>query len=465
MYGYQDSDDDERSKQDGEENTRPPSGPLEDLPTAWRRQFSQDLSRQLRDASTAQRWALGGRQPPLPPPTPVQQAPGAHLGIFPTILAVNDRRHQDYRATGRRWPGVNVTKLEQALTCPESAAYLGSVCVAVGAARTVALARMAAQRYLDAAQRQSAPLDATDIYSIAYYGLGLTISPLDCSRNPETLAVYHQAVSHVHLDWTLFRQVLAPRGEGVVDPLVWRRVFDSSPTARFLLSWIVATHLTTPCDTPIHLGFVEAQSWQGLATQRNPDTLGRLHRALVAVQTLLAPIERVWDQVMALHLPVKVTRGDRRWRAVLRAFIPELPTAPLRPQATTRPDGRSPDDLDVLLVETLAEHNGCPPLLIERALDGADELPNWAAVSGRLLRELPQLSVRARQCVRMWEAWEQAHTHATTPALVSSAPQTIMAAQPLLRRGVNSGGLAVAVAEPPTAVAPQVEPLRAYLAL
>ncbi|HUY75379.1 MAG TPA: hypothetical protein VMV29_01315, partial [Ktedonobacterales bacterium] len=141
--------------------------------------------------------------------------------------------------------------------------------------------------------------------------------------------------------------------------------------------------------------------------------------------------------------------------------------------------GRSPDDPAWLLVDTLAEYNGCPSALIERALDGADDLPDWPRVSARLLHELPTLEMRARACVRVWDEWHATHTQETTPALVpQGSPQypqaaQAMVSQPLTRRGVNSsvnsGGLAVAsvavVERPLEAPTPATPALAAFLAL
>ncbi len=355
------------------------------------------------------------------------------------------RRAEDERLTGRHWPSNVLSSPND----PDEAAYFDRLAIALGEVSPRALARASALRYVRAASSaQDDPLLATDIYSIIYYGLGLTVRPLDCSTLPQVLAVYHRGTRDIYLDWQLLQN--PPIGAAALDPAAWRRVVDSSPLARFLLAWCAAVHLTDNYDIPLVLGFAPvpvalaqaaatgAQSTGAPIPIVSSDTLNRYRKAMEAVETLLAPAQRLWQQIASLNLPIHM--GERDWRARIRAFyrypgpsrpstpnlpnfpgVPGAPGSPLGPsfgaqyppyggrptgapggQGAPQSPGASIEDPAEQLIRVLAERNNCPRLFVESQLDGAIASPDWAEWSQRLTQEITALHMRYLTAARLF---------------------------------------------------------------
>lgn len=322
---------------------------------------------------------------------------------------LQQRRAEDERMTGRRWPTNALTSPVE----PDEVAYFDQLAIALGEVSPRTLARASALRYVKAARTsQEDVIAATDIYAIIYFGLGLNIRPLDCSSLPQVLAVYYRTTREIYLDRSLLQNV--PGGAAQLDPLVWRRAVDSSPLTRFLLAWCAAVHLTDNYDIPLVLGFAPVPVAAAQPpSSNNPlgnsgaavnnanlvssDTLNRYRKAMEATETLLAPAQRLWQQIAALSLPLNI--GERDWRTRIRAIYGYTGPAYDRPSGGYGQQNASynasayPDPAEQL-VRVLAERNSCPRLFVESQLDGAEASPDWGEWSQRLTQEIPTLHMR-----------------------------------------------------------------------
>lgn len=310
------------------------------------------------------------------------------------LTALQQRRLDDERASGRHWPSTDVGTPGD----PHEAQFFQQMAIAIGEVDPHVLARESALRYVRASRVSGDDvLAATDIYAIMYYGLGLTLRPLNCTSLPQVMAVYHRQNRDLHLDWELLKD--PPQGKTALDTSVWRRAVDSSQLARFLIAWSAAIHLTDNYGIPLVLGFVpgETGSAAGMPTL-SADTFNRYRIAIEAAGSLLAPVERLWQQIDALGWPVRP--GDGEWRSHLRRAyrFAEGPRAPanggefgMRQYAQPAPAAGDPVDR---FLAVLAEYNNCPPLIIEAQLDGPALVPDWYSWSQRLLREIPMLAMR-----------------------------------------------------------------------
>ncbi len=333
--------------------------------------------------------------------------------------ALQQRRAEDERRTGRRWPSNTLMtpgNLHEAM-------YFQGLAIGIGQVDPRLLARESALRYVAAARTGGdANLGPTDIYSIVYYGLGLTIRPLDCTGLPHVLAVYHRGTREIYLDWQML--VDPPTGRAVLDPGAWQRSVDSSLIARFLLAWCAAIHLTESYDLPLVLGFTPAPRSAGVQLPGggpsvpvvpaiSGDTLNRYRKAMEAVATLLAPAERLWQQVLIYNRRLRL--GDPNWRAQVRAEMTRgdaryqqpswrashPPTPYGLPTSMYAAHDGPPDPVDQF-VAALAEQNNCLPVLVEQQLDGENGRPEWSTWSTRVLHELPVLRMRQSAAARMF---------------------------------------------------------------
>jgi len=309
------------------------------------------------------------------------------------LTALQQRRLEDERASGRHWPSTDVG----APGDPHEAQFFQQMAIALGEVDPHVLARESALRYVRASrvsgEDQPAP---TDIYAIAFYGLGLTLRPLNCTNLPQVMTVYHRQNRDIHLDWQLMKE--PPYGKVALDASAWRRAVDSSQLARFLIAWCAAIHLTDNYGIPLVLGFVPGQEGSTSTPTLSADTFNRYRIAIEAVGSLLAPVERLWQQINALGWPVRP--GDPEWRAHLRRAYryAEGQRNPanngeygIRQHAP--PTAGAGDPVDRFLA-VLAEYNNCPQLIIEAQLDGPTLVPDWYSWSQRLLREIPMLAMR-----------------------------------------------------------------------
>jgi len=360
---------------------------------------------------------------------------------------LQQRRAEDERRTGRRWPtNALSTPVE-----PDEVTYFDQLAVALGEVSPRVLARASALRYVKAARTpQEDPIAATDIYAIIFFGLGLTIRPLDCSSLPQVLAVYHRTTREIYLDRSLLQNLAG--GTTLLDPHTWRRVVDSSPLTRFLLAWCAAVHLTDNYDIPLALGFAPVPAPatpQGApngaagpvvnnANQVSSDTLNRYRKAMEAAETLLAPAHRLWQQIAALNLPLNM--GERDWRARIRAIYGYTGPAYDRPagvnsfgsamgpmhagggygQSNGGYNPAYPDPAEQL-VRVLAERNSCPRLFVESQLDGAEASPDWGEWSQRLTQEIPTLHMRYLTAARMFSMASAAPVGAAASAWAPAA--------------------------------------------
>jgi hypothetical protein len=221
---------------------------------------------------------------------------------------------------------------------------------------------------------------------------------------PHVLAVYQRHSHEVYLDWSLLSD--PPFGRATLDPIAWRRAVDTSPVARILLAWCVATHLAENFDVPLVLGYsayatpVALDGWNMPGAPATPapvssDTFNRYRKTITALAALLAPQERLCAQSAGMGLPI--SSGDPDWRVHLRAAY-GYGTGWYRGLAQqSRPDGRrAAGSLDVVeyVIDVLAEQNQCPRLLIEWELDANSELLDWDTWSMHLLRGISGLWMR-----------------------------------------------------------------------
>ncbi len=369
-----------------------------------------------------------------------------HYTVYSATL--QQRRAEDERMTGRRWP----TNALSSPVEPDEVAYFDQLAIALGEVSPRVLARANALRYVKAARApQEDPIAATDIYAIIFYGLGLTIRPLDCSSLPQVLAVYHRTTREIYLDRSLLQNLAG--GTTLLDPQMWRRAVDSSPLTRFLLAWCAAVHLTDNYDIPLALGFApvpapvpppqgmngvngEAGTVVNAANPVSSDTLNRYRKAMEASETLLAPAHRLWQQIAALNLPLNM--GERDWRGRIRAIYGYTGPAYDRPASAQGYNGaRGPagaggaysafgqsnpsynpayPDPAEQLVRVLAERNNCPRLFVESQLGGAEASPDWAEWSQRLTQEIPTLHMRYLTAARMFSMASANSVGAATPA-------------------------------------------------
>jgi hypothetical protein len=362
----------------------------------------------------------GSLLPPSPSGVPradaeLRRSSGGYTGQLPSqdayssyfYAGLHQRRQQDERLTGRRWPGNGIPYPGS----PREAMYVDQLAIALGEVDPRTLARESALRYVRASRRPGEDnLGPTDIYAIFYYGLGLSLRPLDCAGLPHILATYSRLLHEVYLDWTLLKD--PPYGRATLDQTAWRRTLDSSPLARILLAWCAATHLAENYDVPLVLGFSGYTGPLGDGAQTLPrvglslspagmagDVLNRYRKTILAFANLLAPQERLWQQVSALHLGIPM--GDPQWRARVRTVCSLEGSSGGWRQAKVAghllPGGFwYPHDMDPVeqLITILAERNSCPPSLIAWQLDGNPGILDWDAWSMQLLRDVPALQQR-----------------------------------------------------------------------
>jgi hypothetical protein len=262
------------------------------------------------------------------------------------------------------------------------------------------LARESALRYIRASRfPEEDDLAPTDVYAILYYGLGLVLRPLDCANTPQVLAIYNRRSHEVYVDWTLLQE--PPYGRATLDRTAWRRAVDGAPLARVLVAWCVATHLAENYDVPLVLGFSPQISAPAGELAISPvgaaDLLNRYRKTMISFATLLAPQERLWQQINSLQLGVHI--GDPEWRAHLRSatWRDGFTGGWHRAEATSQAAGswfpRQADPVEQVIL-VLAELNNCPPSLIEWQLDGNTGVLDWDAWAVQLRREVPALQYR-----------------------------------------------------------------------
>ena len=241
---------------------------------------------------------------------------------------LQQRRFEDEWHTGRRWPGNQLRYPGS----PDEALVFDQLAIALGEVDPRVLARESALRYVRASRISGKDdLGPTDIYSIFYFGLGLSLRPLNCSATPNVLGTYSRLLHRVYLDWTLLLH--PPYGQAALDHNAWRRTLDSSPVARIVLAWCAATHLTENYDVPLVLGFCDGSAPISESGRRGAecggltlapalggmgDVLNRYRKTMIAFASLLAPQERLWQQISALGLGIQM--GNPDWRARVRAL-------------------------------------------------------------------------------------------------------------------------------------------------
>jgi hypothetical protein len=336
-----------------------------------------------------------------PPSSLFEQRYGEGAAFGHVHADLQNRRAEDERLTGRHWPGSGIPHAKTA----HEAMIFDQLALALGEVNPRLFARESALRYVQASRLpEEDDLAPTDVYAIFYYGLGLTLRPLDCTGLPHVLATYHRRLHEVYLDWSLLQD--PPYGRATLDQTAWRRAVDSSQLARLLVAWCVATHLCENYDVPLVLGFSVPALQPAHTGSLNPsgpasllpagstaDLLNRYRKTMVAFATLLAPQERIWQQISALQLGIHM--GDAEWRAHLRGTGGGWREAKVA--GRRMPLGIwYPRDVDPVaqVIRVLAELNNCPPSLIEWQLDGKMGLLDWDAWSMRLLGELPALQQR-----------------------------------------------------------------------
>lgn len=333
---------------------------------------------------------------------------GDTMGGFQGDL--QQRRFEDEWHTGRRWPGNGLSYPGS----PDEALVFDQLAIALGEVDPRVLARESALRYVRASRISGKDdLGPTDIYAIFYFGLGLSLRPLNCSATPNVLGTYSRLLHEVYLDWTLLLH--PPYGQAALDHNAWRRTLDSSPVARIVLAWCAATHLTENYDVPLVLGFCEGSAPISESGRRGVecggltlapalggtgDVLNRYRKTMIAFASLLAPQERLWQQISAFGLGIQM--GNPEWRARVRALCSLEGSGGGWRQAEVTghlaPGGRFwyPRDMDPAeqLITVLAERNSCPPSIVEWQLDGNPETHDWDYWSMRLLQDVPALARR-----------------------------------------------------------------------
>ncbi len=380
----------------------------------------------------------GGNQPRLPfssvtTPLPSYQSGGLSFRHFHADL--RERRAEDERLTGRRWPGNSILFPGNA----HEALFFDQLAIAMGEVDPRLLARESALRYIRASRLpEEDDLAPTDVYAILYYGLGLILRPLDCASSPQVLAVYHRRSHEVYVDWTLLQD--PPYGRATLDRTAWRRAVDGSPLARILVAWCVATHLAENFDVPLVLGFsppISARSGDSAFSPAGAaDLLNRYRKTMISFATLLAPQERLWQQISALQLGIHM--GDPEWRAHLRSAAGrDGSTGGWRRAQTTGLAGgawfpRQGDPVEQV-INVLAERNNCPPSLIEWQLDGNTGVLDWDAWAVQLRREVPALQHRYAAAEQFFFAGKSTPSREGMWSTKGRVPRVQAVQTPLLR--------------------------------
>ena len=372
------------------------------------------------------------RATPEPPPSSLFEQRYAEGAAFAYVHAdLQNRRADDERLTGRRWPGSDIPHPRNA----HEAMIFDQLALALGEVNPRVFARESALRYVQASRLpEEDELAPTDVYAIFYYGLGLTLRPLDCVGLPHVLATYHRRLHEVYLDWALLQD--PPYGRATLDQTAWRRAVDSSQLARLLVAWCVATHLSENYDVPLVLGFslpapepahtgslTSSGAASILPAGSSADLLNRYRKTMIAFATLLAPQERLWQQISTLQLGIHM--GDAEWRAHLGGTRAggwrEVKTSGRRPPLGIW----YPRDVDPVaqVLRVLAELNNCPPSLIEWQLDGKMGVLDWDAWSTRLLGEVPALQQRYAAALQLLYGEARARVRSRWPLAAGREPE------------------------------------------
>lgn len=290
---------------------------------------------------------------------------------YPPLADLNNplaiRRRFDEQRTGRMWPSATPqSDAEQRL--------LHALCLAPGHVAAQHLAQMNAQRYVRASLSPHVyhgdKLAMTDIFSIAYFGLGMEFEAI-CYRaqpyNAHVLASYDPQEPGIGLDDTIFAAPDAPLAWGNtgnhIEPYAWRAAIDASFAARFFTAWAVAHQLTAILHMPLSARFVPVETDPRLEHYPQADGIDRYMLAMLCVSELLAPRWRLEKQIVRslveepLTLEQKQSCAGPRWREALDYYFP----------ASRDPLHRDPVKR---MVDNLAGINFCPQSLIAYALDG-----------------------------------------------------------------------------------------------
>ena len=335
-------------------------------------------------------------------------------GPMPLDEDLERRRQYDRARTGRDWPcAIPRSDTERLL--------MQQLCFAPGHVDAKLLARVNARRFARAATSPSPTVyggdkcGKTDIYSIAYFGLNLDLDTRPFSADPlqaHTLATYasHRPYDdpQIQIDDVLVTAPPTPeayRGEAgwYGEPYAWRDAIDATWTARFLVAWCCAQHLTQIATAPLTIGFVPKLPEQGFKDRDVASELNRYTLAMIACAELLAPRERLERQIAfllrqgAAHYGVLLNQEQiasctsDRWGAAIAHYGPWL----FREEVERcRREGVAFDAVAYFLW-LLARMNACPQLLVQRSLDEHRGPATPRFWSERLLYELePELCPR-----------------------------------------------------------------------
>lgn len=314
---------------------------------------------------------------------------------YPPLTDLNDalaqRRRFDEQRTGRMWPSATPqTDAEQRL--------LNALCLAPGHVSAPRLARAFAQRYVRASLSPSIyngdKLQKTDIFGIAYFGLGMQITTKryrDHSIEAPVLATYDPQEPSIGLDDTIFTAPDAPpdapvawghaAGDGI-EPYVWQSAIDASFAARFFVAWAVAHQLSAILHAPLRARFVPIGTDPRLAHDAQPESIDRYRLAMLTISELLAPRWRLEKQIMWYlreQLPEQQAAAcaGPNWRTALTHYFPRERDPLHRDPAT-------------MMVNALANRNFCPQSIIYFSLDGQRGAPAPQRWGLYLIHELGQ---------------------------------------------------------------------------
>lgn len=215
------------------------------------------------------------------------------------------------------------------------------------------------------------PDGPTNIYYLAHYTYQLSISAV--SMSDHELGLLLPRSGRIWFNARIFTDV--PHGHEFAQRDAWWRAIDASPAVRFLLGWSVCIYRTAQFH---HIARDQMPGWSRILYFSPP--LAECSRVRVQfwsnviqdVTNLFVPAPRVWRQIQTF---TTFQPGDRYWQSRLALAGHKVSDA----------------------VQYLADRNSCPPILIERALDGnppIESYEEYQRFSEALLEGLPRLSMQ-----------------------------------------------------------------------
>ncbi len=213
----------------------------------------------------------------------------------------------------------------------------------------------------------------TNIYYLSQYTYQLSISAIAMAEHE--LGLLLPRSGRVWFNAKLFTDM--PHGRELATRDAWWRAVDSSPAVRFLLGWCVSIYRTAQFH---QIPRDQLPGWSRIL-YFSP-ALAEATRLRIQfwsdvaqdVTTLFAPSARLWRQIQAF---TPMHPGDRRWQAKLAVAGHRVAE----------------------VVQFLADRNGCPQVIVSRALNGnlpMGSFDEYHQFTEELLDDIPRLAMQRR---------------------------------------------------------------------